>query len=814
MSTAAEATSAKQAELILRELDALPTLPSVAARLMAITGSDDADVQEVIRLIEADPAVTAKVLSLCSRAALGMSRQVTTVDRAVVMLGLDAVRSAVLSVQIVDWMRDMGMSGDVDDASQSDDPKREARRRRRKRLAEAAAAGGRAFDHVNFWRHCIAVACAAEIISRTLWGQREGNPGEAFVAGLMHDLGKPALALALPRAYARVIELAEARQGDIAEIERSIIGLDHHVAGKRLAERWGLADAVRDVMWLHNQSAHALPQSAPRRLIAVVSLADALCRRLHLGWSGTYMPGSAAGSIEEQCAEMGLAPARLEALVPSIVEELTQRSETLGLEAQPGERVLLESVLAANQQLGRLSRTLEQRSRAADLRGRILEAIAAFHRQDEPVRTQLGALLAVAKSAADTLGKGYYAAIAQSEPGKPWLIARFTPDGTLAGASAAEAPSFAAFGDGPPSLAELAARVGGAEGGGLGGSIAMARWLGDHLGAEAAGKDLRFLPLIAPGQRAAAILVHDRMLGDSAADERQLGALIASWAAAIAAASDTERIASLGEQLAHANRVLQETQRKLAEVESMARLGELTAGAAHEMNNPLAVISGRAQTLAATTRDDTTRSAADAIVTAAQRLTDLITRLHAIAAPPKPKRTTVSVQDMLAAVVRQAKERTAGRAPRAALPAVKVVVTAPVPPARLDRDMIGRAVLELIVNALECGMRDGMGAAEGVEVRVGPEMGEDGEELVIAVRDAGPGMDERTLRHAFDPFFSSKPAGRQAGLGLPTARRLVESHGGTLELRSEPGRGTTATIRLPAWRSDSSQVDTPTARAA
>jgi hypothetical protein len=110
MSTAAEATSAKQAELILRELDALPTLPSVAARLMAITGSDDADVQEVIRLIEADPAVTAKVLSLCSRAALGMSRQVTTVDRAVVMLGLDAVRSAVLSVQIVDWMRDMGMS--------------------------------------------------------------------------------------------------------------------------------------------------------------------------------------------------------------------------------------------------------------------------------------------------------------------------------------------------------------------------------------------------------------------------------------------------------------------------------------------------------------------------------------------------------------------------------------------------------------------------------------------------------------------------------------------------------------------------------
>src|SRR5688572_1568220 len=114
MATAAESTSAKQAELILRELDALPTLPSVAARLMAITGSDDADVHEVIRLVEADPAVTAKVLSLCSRAAVGMSRQVTTVDRAVVMLGLDAVRSAVLSVQVVDWMREVGM-GEAED---------------------------------------------------------------------------------------------------------------------------------------------------------------------------------------------------------------------------------------------------------------------------------------------------------------------------------------------------------------------------------------------------------------------------------------------------------------------------------------------------------------------------------------------------------------------------------------------------------------------------------------------------------------------------------------------------------------------------
>src|SRR5690606_39505417 len=76
-----------------------------------------------------------------------------------------------------------------------------------------------------------------------------------------------------------------------------------------------------------------------------------------------------------------------------------------------------------------------------------------------------------------------------------------------------------------------------------------------------------------------------------------------------------------------------------------------------------------------------------------------------------------------------------------------------------------------------------------------------GEMLVITVKDTGPGMDERTLQHALDPFFSRKAAGRQTGLGLPTAKRLVEAHGGTLELRSSPGQGTVATVRLaPGWR--------------
>lgn len=775
--------NAKQAELILRELDALPTLPSVAARLMSITSADDADLREIIRLIEMDPAMTAKVLSLCARASLGVSRQVTTVDRAVVLLGLHAVQAAVLSVQVVDWMGRMGM-GPEGAASEAEEP---ATRRRR----AAASAGGPVFDHVGFWRHSIAVACAAELIAREMGGGKDVRPGEAFVAGLMHDLGKPALALALPRAYGRVIELTEQRQGDIAEMERAVIGLDHHTAGKRLAERWGLPDAVRNAMWLHGQRPEAVPEAAHKRLIGVVSLADSLCRRLHLGWSGHFVSGSGAGSVEEQCAALGVAGAAVEGLAPRIIEELAARSEALGLSSQPGDRVLLESVLAANRQLGRLNRTLEQRSRAAAGRGAVLEAIAAFHARAESRRSLEGALAAVAASAAELLGEGFYATICQPSARGEWVVAQYGSDGSLIGTSTPRPPL---DDDGEvASLAELATAEG---------SLAIARWLDDHLGARTRGKNLKQVALGAPGGPPAAVLVHDRVLGQAGWDAAQLGALLATWGAAVSVASELERAESLSEQLAESNRVLVETRTRLAEAESMARLGELTAGAAHEMNNPLAVISGRAQTLAASVRDESARTAAAAIVAASQRLADLITRLHMIATPPRPKPGATSVQDLLATVVREAKERVArgtggsvGGGARSAMPAVKVVIGGPLPPARVDRDLLRRALVELVVNAIEAGPR------EGVEVRAAPEDGPEGEMLVITVKDTGPGMDERTLQHALDPFFSRKAAGRQTGLGLPTAKRLVEAHGGTLELRSSPGQGTVATVRLaPGWR--------------
>ena len=114
------------------------------------------------------------------------------------------------------------------------------------------------------------------------------------------------------------------------------------------------------------------------------------------------------------------------------------------------------------------------------------------------------------------------------------------------------------------------------------------------------------------------------------------------------------------------------------------------------------------------------------------------------------------------------------------------------PPARLDPEQIHQAVTELILNAIQSGARG------RIEVRVEVEREDD--RLLITVTDRGEGMTPETLSHAFDPFFSVKPAGRRLGMGLARAQRLVEAHDGTLELESTPGKGTTARIVLRSWR--------------
>ncbi|MBX3364176.1 MAG: HDOD domain-containing protein [Phycisphaeraceae bacterium] len=759
---------AREVELILQQLDALPTLSPIATRLLSISSAEDYRLDEVARLIESDPALTAKILGLCRRADKGLGDRITTVRRAIIMLGIESVRSAVLSISVYELLDRTAAEA----AERSND-----------------AAHHRPFDREGFWRHAIGVACAAELIAQTR-PHRAARPEDAFVAGILHDLGKIVFDVVLPKAFARVLDLAERRHLDSAGIERQVIGIDHHLAGRRIASHWGLPQPLSDVMWLHSQPPEALPDTPSRPLVLLISLAKVVCRALHIGWSGDF---AQTPSIDEACVRYGFNPEKVSAILPQLHASVADRCKVLGLGEEASPVLLLRSIFAANQSLARLNTMLERRTHAAQATRDELDRIGAFLESVRPGSGVGTVLEQVARSAREAIGPGEVVAVHVPQAGASWEVHRFHEDHARRVISSP-----------PPDADDVCAHLtSDTPSPGLG---IIARTLASLDPA-----------LSRPGMRL--ILLDPEfgggwiaLLGRFTEPAPEIPpTLLAAWRSAVASAVQTERASHLGERLVEANRSLAEAQARLTEAASMARLGEMTAGAAHEMNNPLTVISGRAQVLAARLAAPAEKAAAEAIVGAARDLTDLITSLNLLACPPALHAREIVVEEAIRSAVHQAEQRVGvvGRVrietppPSASPGAIQTGRPAQagqngrqrpsgITPTTIhaDPDLLAQALCELVINALEAGGDD------FVRVRTQTDASDD--RLVISVIDPGVGMSGRALEHAFDPFFSEKPAGRQRGLGLTRARRLVELHGGSIELASVPGRGTTASIRLPA----------------
>lgn len=730
---------ARRVELILQRVDRLPTLGEVARRALELGSDDEIDINELARLIESDPALTGRVLALCKRADLGVG-SITTVDRAVKMLGIDAIRSAVLSVEIYGAM-DMGSEPD----------------------------GG--FDRVGYWRHAIGTACGAEMIATR--AALKGAPRDhAFVAGMLHGLGRLVLERVLPQGYSKVVSLARARGTDTARVEAELIGLDHHTAGKRVAEHWGLPHALQDVIWLHGHPTEAIPDVRSRDLIAVVRWARMLSRSLMVGWSGDFTP---APSLDDVADESGISAEILSQVAAELPDAVAERCEALGIESKTGAELMLESVQTANIRLSEINEKLEKRAMRAANQGRVLTAIRAFMDQDRRAASVADVLGDVSRSASSLFGRGTYAAIFQSRPEAPWEIHTFNSRGELKDSAVEEAPIDAGTAD----LAEVLELD----------TTWVAAWISAAIEGLPDPTRLQYLPLWSRSDRegsnrgTSAVLVTDRPIQFEIEPRDLLDSAAAAWGSAVRHAAQHEGARRVSEKLAESQRRLAEMTTELARRESMAHLDEFSAGCAHEMNNPLTVVKGEAQLLNQESPTPAVRARADKIVKASQELSDLVTALQLLASPPEPNPIRIGLVDLLRDAVKEARNRTP-----AALK-VRIVPNDDVPLVTHDRVFLLETVIEVLRNAAESG------STEIAELAVHAWPVEN--RMEIRVKDAGRGMDAEVLRHACDPFYSKRSAGRGTGLGLTRARRYVELMDGTLQFESEVERGTVAILSLP-----------------
>ena len=248
------------------------------------------------------------------------------------------------------------------------------------------------------------------------------------------------------------------------------------------------------------------------------------------------------------------------------------------------------------------------------------------------------------------------------------------------------------------------------------------------------------------------------------------------------------------------------TQRKLAEAQvldqgvqlqraaQLSFVGELAAGLAHEIKNPLAGIQGVVDILIRRRdKNDPEREALEGMRHEVTRIDNTVRLLLDRARPRLVSLRETSLRELVARSVNLARAQVTNAI--GSEKQVEIDFEAPEDPVMISIDpgQIEDAVLNLIINAIEAVDVDGQ-----VTIRLSTPQ-DDAEEIAIEVSDNGTGISEPDLSKVFDPFFTTRQSG--TGLGLPSVRRIARLHGGGVDVKSSPGQGSVFTIRLPLIRS-------------
>jgi len=734
----------ERAELILSHIDQLPTLPITVARLLSVTSSEESSARDVVAIIETDAALTAGILRTVKRADLGARSDDMTVARAVSMLGFRAVRNAVLSTQF------FGVFSNHDGD-------------------ETALA-----DRRELWRHNLGVACLAEAIAEK--AKVGCAPADAFVCGLLHDIGKIALDSCLPKSYRRVIESARSTRRCICDAETELFGLDHTIAGKRLTSRWGLSPAIVECAWLHHQGSEMLPTTlAAPELVKIVHLADGLARAKGVGYSGYTGETDTTGVA----ADLGLSTQDLTAITSSLAARMSPLLELIGLDsedcldhADSGELV--------EQQLRQINAKLLEENEDLTFRLAFFHAIDRFVQNLGDGMRLSNVCEAAARAVADTIAP---------DGALCWFVTGNSTNIYVASACRG-APNTRATVLEPLDFAALSET-----------SRRQRAKVGHYTTAFEVENDLWQQVVGSPprDQLQSIALAGDTITGgllispgdaEGCADrycEEGCRALASSIATAAGAARGRMSAEETAEQVVELNRKLQSAQSEMLRMRSMAMISEMAAGAAHELNNPLAVISGRSQMEFARATDPDQKQAFQTIIEQTRRASEMVMDLMRYAKPEKPTPIIQPVAAILEAVRAHWDADASAIGDRLSVDLKDSEATV-----YADAGQLVEILNHLVANAIMA-----VGDNNG-NVTLASAPGECGDAVQIIVRDDGCGMTPDVVEHAIDPFFSHRQAGRGRGLGLSRAYRLAEINGGKWRIDSSPNAGTSVVVELPS----------------
>lgn len=224
-------------------------------------------------------------------------------------------------------------------------------------------------------------------------------------------------------------------------------------------------------------------------------------------------------------------------------------------------------------------------------------------------------------------------------------------------------------------------------------------------------------------------------------------------------------------------------QEQLRKTERMAELGTVASGMAHEIGTPMNVIMGRAEYLMERVQEEPIKKGLQTIVAQVERITKVMNQLLSFARRRPPERRAVDLNEIVENSVDIFHERFAKSRIR-----VELQLDADCPRVHADADQMHQVLINLIMNAVHAMPEGGI-----LKIHTSPA----GDMIRLALSDTGHGIPRQALDHIFEPFFTTKEFGKGTGLGLTVVKGILEEHGGTIAVSSEPEKGTTFSVLLP-----------------
>lgn len=248
-------TNEQRHKLIQKYIGKMPSLSTTVTKVLEVCNHPNTSPNDLNKVISLDPVLTGQVLKLINSAYYSLPNQITSVARAIIMLGLNTVKNLALSTAV------LGTIGQEDSFH--------------------------SLPMDLFWAHSLCVGVTSKAIAA-----KKGVPTmmreEYFVAGLLHDLGKIPLNNCFAGEYQQALNLAKLEQNSLHKAEAMMMSLDHGAVGKMIAEKWQLNETLIDLLGCHHDLTSGKEEN--RDLTAVVALANLYANLYDIGWAGDSFP--------------------------------------------------------------------------------------------------------------------------------------------------------------------------------------------------------------------------------------------------------------------------------------------------------------------------------------------------------------------------------------------------------------------------------------------------------------------------------------------------------------------------------------------